>query len=328
MFQESEVMDLVKVFELFVVGVIFLGGIICNVLVILGSFVIQLKKTHTLHNGQNGCLRLLIINLATADLLVLLISVPTDVTAQYVSWPFGEFTCKFISPIQDICMSTATLTFAAIAVERYLVANGNGHRSTVNGKRVIFGIWVASWLTMGLPLAMYKKLVRDGNRLLCDVIWPNVYVGRFFLFYIIVLVFGSAITAAISYCSIRRNLAKVHRWCVKDRTNETQDRESLESFVQQTLKVSTMLCVLMTVFVICVLPLPIFGMLVELNVLTDRKINYVIYLTTACMLYGNSLANPVILLLMSRECRSALSGRTLFCRKAVKKAEPVIHTHL
>lgn len=304
-------MDPATCLEILAYGIIFLGGAIANVLVIRGTYLILAKKAPTAYNPQNECKNLLIINLAVADLVIIIVSIPTDVIPGYVGWPFGEFACKFISPIQDVCMGTSALTFAALAIERYLVTKGRPQHS---GKRILLGIWLASWLTLGIPFAKYKQIIVDEDRLECDIIWPNIYVARFFLAYCFFLFVGSAITGAICYGSIRRYLARVQKHYVsRDSPNGSSD-----SFVEQTHKVSTMLCVLVTVFVISVLPLSIFGVLLETKVVTDPKIIYPIYIGTSCLFYGNCLANPIIVLIMSRECRIALCVARILPREENK----------
>lgn len=85
---------------------------------------------------KNDCVNLLVMNLAIADLLILVVSIPMDVVPEHISWPYGTFVCKFISPIQDICLTGSTLTFSVIAVERYLVSRGVVHHGDRNAKLV------------------------------------------------------------------------------------------------------------------------------------------------------------------------------------------------
>lgn len=85
---------------------------------------------------KRDCANLLVMNLAVADLLILLVSVPMDIIPEHISWPYGTIVCKFVSPIQDICLTASALTFGAIAVERYLLAKGVKHKGTRNAKFV------------------------------------------------------------------------------------------------------------------------------------------------------------------------------------------------
>lgn len=155
-------------------------------------------------------------------------------------------------------------------------------------------------------MAIYKQLITDDNRIECDIIWPNEHVANFFLYYMIVFITACAITGGLAYCGIRRSLSKVRQIYTKERLQETVDQISEDSLAEQVLKLSNLICVLISVFVICVFPFPLFVVLVETGVLANFRYNYAIYLTTSCMLYSNCLANPLILMFMSRDARTAL----------------------
>ena len=170
---------------------------------------------------------------------------------------------------------------------------------------------------MGLPMALYKELITDENRIECDIIWPNKYVADFFLYYMIVLIAVCAITGACAYYGIRRSLAKVQQIYDKQSTEEIIDRTNQETLVEQVLKISNLICVLITVFVICVFPFPLFAVLLESGVLENFRYNYAIYLATSCLLYGNCLANPLILMFMSKDARTALTERRSSTRRNV-----------
>lgn len=318
-------MELALFCELFVIGVIFLGGIICNVLVIYGICRIKAKKTSGLCRNQHECINILIINLAIADLVMILVSMPTDMATAYVSWPFGEFGCKFISPIQDICLTTSILTFAVIAVERYLVSKGMSPQSERRSKLVALGSWLAALITVGIPMMNYKTVITIGSRKRCIIVWPNIYVARFFIFYVVAMVLTCIITGTVAYCSVRCRLARVHKINTREKSEGNNDGESDDSFAEQTLKVSKMIFVLITVFIICVLPFTVYIVLDELHVLSGYKYTLVIYLCFLCFLFANSLANPIIVLLMRKECRTALSGGCkIFSRKWIKSRERIV----
>ena len=163
---------------------------------------------------------------------------------------------------------------------------------------------------MGLPMAMYKQLITDDERIECDIIWPNKYVANFFLYFMIALVGACVITGTLAYCGIRRSLAKIQHIYNKDGSRGSVSRMSDDSLAEQVLKISNLICVLISVFAICVLPFPLFVVLVESGVLANFRFNYVIYLSTSCLLYGNCLANPLILMFMSRDGRTALIAKS------------------
>ncbi|XP_046858867.1 galanin receptor 2b-like [Xenia sp. Carnegie-2017] len=243
------------------------------------------------------------MNLTMADLMILLISIPMDIVPEHISWPYGLFACKFLSPLQDVCLTASALTFSAIALERYFVSKGKAHNERRSAILAIAVIWTTSCLTMGLPMAFYKQLISDDEMVMCDVIWPNKNVANFFLGYMIVLIGGCALIGAVVYCRIRRNLSMVHRQLQKKIQDENAEEISNDSVAEQALALSNLMAILISVYVLCALPFPVFVLLVETGVLIDYKYIYTIYLFTSCLLYGNCLANPLILMFMSRDAR-------------------------
>lgn len=118
--------------------VIFICGVLGNGLVM---FVIMCMKRRALRKVTN----IYLINLAVADLLVLLFCVPfTGLTYTLESWPFGKFVCKFYAcTSNDIPLITVTYhqgkmvdylmmtsmassiwTMAAMSIDRYCAVVG------------------------------------------------------------------------------------------------------------------------------------------------------------------------------------------------------------
>jgi hypothetical protein len=128
--------ELVRLIELTAIGVIFFFGVICNCVVIRSISLARSMRGAATYNIKNECVNLLVMNLAVTDLLILLVSIPMDIVPEHMSWPYGTFVCKFISPFQDICLTASALTFSAIAVERYLVSKGLAHKGARNAKLV------------------------------------------------------------------------------------------------------------------------------------------------------------------------------------------------
>lgn len=125
-----------EIAQLIAVGLIFFFGVICNCVVIRSISLSRKMRTATLYNIKNECTNLLVMNLAITDLLTLLVSIPMDVIPEHVSWPYGTFSCKIFSPIQDVCLTVSALTFSAIAVERYLISKGVAHQGMRYAKLV------------------------------------------------------------------------------------------------------------------------------------------------------------------------------------------------
>ncbi|XP_046858870.1 prokineticin receptor 2-like [Xenia sp. Carnegie-2017] len=196
-------MVLLRFAELGVQAIIFTFGIIFNSIVLRNLWIARRYRRRMNHGGiKSECLHALVMNLTMADLMILLISIPTDIVPEHISWPYGLCACKFVSPLQDVCLTASALTFSAIALERYYVSKGKAHNES-HAIIVLAVIWTTSCLTMGLPMAIHKQLISDDEMVMCDVIWPNKNVANFFLCYMIVLIGASAMTGIIVYCRIR-----------------------------------------------------------------------------------------------------------------------------
>ena len=87
-------------------------GTIGNVLVVL--VVAKRRKMRTVTNY-------FILNLACADLTVLISNIPIDLTTQFMDdkWVFGKATCKIIKPLQTMGTIASILTLVAISLSRY-----------------------------------------------------------------------------------------------------------------------------------------------------------------------------------------------------------------
>ena len=87
-------------------------GTIGNVLVVL--VVAKRRKMRTVTNY-------FILNLACADLTVLISNIPIDLTTRFMDdkWVFGKATCKIIKPLQTMGTIASILTLVAISLSRY-----------------------------------------------------------------------------------------------------------------------------------------------------------------------------------------------------------------
>ena len=60
-----------------------------------------------------------IVNLAAADLSVLLICIPFDFGEQVThKWPYGGFLCRLIYPLQTMATTASVFTLVAISLNR------------------------------------------------------------------------------------------------------------------------------------------------------------------------------------------------------------------
>ncbi|CAF1241477.1 unnamed protein product [Rotaria sordida] len=123
-----------------IIGLIFLGTIILNLLAIVYILSTQDKTT----------IAMLVVNLAIADIIHAMGIIFFSSTLFTRSWIFGAFGCKFSLSIDVLCTVVIVYTVAALSIERYIDA-----RSIFPAKYrtlIIFGLIVLIW-ALGLCLA-------------------------------------------------------------------------------------------------------------------------------------------------------------------------------
>ena len=100
-----------KTFEIVSSILICLLGTIGNGLVVL--VVYRKRKMKTVTNY-------FIVNLAIADLAVLLVNVSSDVvlTLSKGEWPYGDFMCHVIYPLQTLATTASVWSLVAISNSR------------------------------------------------------------------------------------------------------------------------------------------------------------------------------------------------------------------
>ena len=106
----GKMFDDITIFKSVTYIVIFVLGTIGNILVVL--VVSKRRKMRTVTNY-------FILNLAVADLTVLISNIPVDLTTTYSKkWIFGKGTCKVIPPLQTMGTIASILTLVAISLSR------------------------------------------------------------------------------------------------------------------------------------------------------------------------------------------------------------------
>ncbi|UJR26894.1 hypothetical protein I4U23_008204 [Adineta vaga] len=139
--------------------VVFIVGTVGNLLVI-----IVIQRNRSMRTVTN----MFIMNLAAADLLVLVFCLPATVIQDVTkTWFFGLVLCKFVNYIQNMSVSVSVLTLMAISIERYqaivhpLKFSGTKQRARI----LILSVWILSILLV-LPDAIMMTLAQQfGPRL-------------------------------------------------------------------------------------------------------------------------------------------------------------------
>ncbi|XP_071745252.1 orexin receptor type 2 isoform X2 [Lepeophtheirus salmonis] len=134
------------------IAVVFICGIIGNALVF-----IAVTTTKSMQSVTN----IFIVNLAMADMLVMIFCVPPTVIWDVTNtWIFGSLMCRIVLYIQDISVSVSVLTLTFIAYDRYYAICRPLQFSSRKTKAavVIAAIWTISAI-IGIPNAISLEAV-------------------------------------------------------------------------------------------------------------------------------------------------------------------------
>lgn len=129
---------------------IFLAGLVVNTFIIVT--ILRWKDMRTPCN-------LLIMNIAIADLTVAVIAAPLRILEIHYHWPFGDFMCKFLAPLQDVFVCVSVVTHTSIALERYraIVKSMLNKISVSVTKAVICVSWFSCYAAAALPIAVISR---------------------------------------------------------------------------------------------------------------------------------------------------------------------------
>lgn len=94
-----------------------------------------------------------IMNIALADIGVGAIAAPLRILEMFLSWPFGDFICHFLWPIQDVFVCVSVMTHTAIALERYrAIRMPLNPKITLGKTKIAIGvIWLGCYCASRIP---------------------------------------------------------------------------------------------------------------------------------------------------------------------------------
>ena len=285
--------DTLRITLAFIYSVIFAIGVPGNVLVIL--IIVRTSKMRSVKN-------IFIANLAVGDLINLMWCLPTDFTLLFHSWPFGEFVCKYISPIADVIICNTIVTMVLITSDRYrAIVYPFTEKPTLKKTVIVLIIsWFFCYAVVGLPLVEVARLSLDHKgQLNCTQLWNKSYemTYRFVTFVLQFLI--PFLVISISFLRIKKRLEENISF-VK---TSLRGRNKFER-ARKNKRLIKMLFIMFLCFTLCYLPAS--TLIVTLTVypeIAHWKFSLVVFKVALAMLFLNSMMNPVILFLLSRDYR-------------------------
>ena len=250
----------------------------------------------------------LIMNIAVADLLVAVVVTPLRFVEMYHDWPFGEFLCHFLAPLQDVIVCVSIVTHTLIALERYrgIVQPFKEKLSIRRTKQAIAIIWVTCYIASGLPIALVvkeKHVVEGVTVHLCRVVWPLIIFRQLYEVYlVIVFVLVPLVIQTYTYSYIVKVVNSEIK-AVNDSSDFLDTRAT--RVAQSKARVVKMLILLVVAFHLCSIPRVLTMLLWEFGDLQNNLSFQSAITITLIIYYLKHVINPVIIFATSAEFRGS-----------------------
>ncbi|XP_074597722.1 neuropeptide SIFamide receptor-like [Brevipalpus obovatus] len=289
---------------------VFILGIVGNSFVV--AVVFRSPRMRTVTNY-------FIVNLALADILVLLFCLPfTLIGNLFIPWILGLFICKAVSYLQGVAVSASINTLVAVSIDRFLAICYplKCQMSRKCARRVIIVIWLFS-LVIAFPWALYFTLSpvqENSDWMLCTESWPDewseiVYfvAANLCLCYLIPLIIITACYIAIWLKVWRRNIPGE-----TDRDTGKNLNSQMDLVMQRSkLKVAKMMVVVVVIFLISWLPLYILAARFKLGgPLTNFEEKFLLDIIPWATWLGvsNSCINPILYAFFNKKYRKGFAA--------------------
>ncbi|XP_050464524.1 orexin receptor type 2-like [Cataglyphis hispanica] len=290
-------------------SVVFVIGLIGNALVCMAVY-----RNHTMRTVTNY----FIVNLAVADLLVLLICLPPSVLWDVTeTWFLGLKLCKAVPYLQTVSVSVSVLTLTFISIDRwYAICFPLRFKSTTGrAKTAIIVIWLIS-LLFDIPELLVLHIVPSHSRVQtilftqCVWSWSQESQATFTIVKLIFLYTVPLLFMSVTYWQIVRVLWRSDipghnlstRICHSTEIPLSKSGNP-EGQLRSRRKAAKMLVAIVITFAICFFPVHLLSILRCTMALPSNEWTIAFSLIAHWLCYFNSAVNPVIYNFMSGKFR-------------------------
>ncbi len=272
--------------------IIFIVGILGNLMVCY----ILLKKYQ---RSNRRSIHAFTLNLAFADLLVLLIYLPSQMHLFETNmlWKIGEPLCRIIYLIVPLSIYASIGTLIAISRDRYIaVLRPMISLEKRNTKYLLSVIWLISFI-LTIPLLLVAQ-IKEGY---CTEMWPSPLLYKIYWIFAFCIQFAiPVLILAIAHILIIRHLKTL-------KTPSAYCTRALQRRRQQQ-RLITMSITLVLVYVICMLPQHIVFFWMIYGDLESQPYKMYIFQVSNLMLILNSALNPVVYGTLNNDIKRNLLG--------------------
>lgn len=283
---------------------VFLIGIVGNLVVC--AAVIRRKRLRSSNN-------LFTFNLACADLIVVIIYVPTQMTAfeNGHNWALGDTMCRIAYIIIPLCLSASIGSLLAITVNRYR-AMVFPMKAKLTGRKIqliIAVIWIIS-LLVALPIIFVAgtETHTNGQVYCAEPGWPkNSVIDKVYWISIFLLQYVAPLV-------VIGVLSSIAAWRLRRNTLFNKKRESLvitkavRRRMHQGAKITKMLFALVCIYAICMLPQHAVYFWMEYGNLNHMGFKMYIFRFSNVFPMANCALNPIAYGTLNKEFAMVFSG--------------------
>lgn len=247
---------------------------------------------------------LLIVNIAVSDLAVASLAAPLRIIEVFVGWPFGDFMCRLLAPMQELFVTVSVVTHTTIALERFrAIVRPLKRRMSLRGtKFIIFAIWPVCYITSSLPIAPIMKVLEDNGVNMCEMQWPfELHRPIYEVYLVIVFIAIPLFIQTMAYFKILKTL---HTRLVPLCTLPVNRMLSRATQYRKRRRLIKTLAFLVIAFQVCYIPRGVMMLVYEF---AKDQLNMTVfmysYLMTLILFYLKHVMNPIILFALSSEFR-------------------------
>ena len=316
--------SLVDILKLGLEVLIAVFGVAGNLLVAILLSGLGKKKSTT---------DLFLLNLAVADLGILLLSFPLITIREKapLHWPLGKFVCLYLYPVPEVFHGVSLWCIAVVAVLRYCevvllrkpITNKNNTPKQA-AKFVAVCVWLTSFLLFCLPLYFAVEFEeKPAGGIWCGPAWPSRMTAHVYIVFLSILSYIlPLIVISWTYVAISRTLNHSNRFLKNMKRDqdgaESNEQNSLTKFktgrLRQNKHAKRILTPVVLVWAITLLPLTILRLTVVVwpaVAAQEYYEEYLLYIVIMCVML-NSSVNPVIYSIASKKFRRRVSN---LCRR-------------
>ncbi|EDO35556.1 predicted protein, partial [Nematostella vectensis] len=278
----------------FAYAVIFPISLLGNSLVL---FVVY--RHHTLRNALNY----LIVNMAIADLLVTIFTMPYSVSYLYIQnrWfggVFGEILCKVVQSAVAISIAASIFTLTTITIDRFISIVYVWKQTLTLGtsKLALVLIWVFSVGMFGFYFRAYR-VNKSARGLSCDPKYdfaPEEFPKYFAVCMFVFLYAVPLALMAVLYSIICRKLFKKEMGGGGDEQINNKKKRVIKMLITCTI-----------FFAICWLPLHVLHFLIYFDLMSFLCSPLFLRLFGFWLGHANSALNPILYVIFNKTFRKA-----------------------